>query len=71
MAGLDDLVNKAKDLVSGDKAGNGGGESIIDKVKKVATDERIDQVSDQIQKITPDSLDGKVQQIAEQAKKLN
>lgn len=71
MAGLDDLVNKAKDLISGDKGAKGGSESIIDKVKKVATDERIDQVSEQIQKVTPDALDGKVQSIAEQAKKIN
>lgn len=71
MAGLDDLVNKAKDLVSGDKGTKGGSESIIDKVKKVATDERIDQVSEQIQKVTPDAIDSKVQGLAEQAKKFN
>lgn len=71
MAGLDDLVNKAKNLVSGDENSEGAGESVLDKVKGLATDERIDQVSEQIQKITPDSLDGKVQDLAEQAKKLN
>lgn len=70
MAGLDDLVNKAKDLISGDKEA-GSEESIVDKVKGLATDERIDQVSEAIQKVTPDSVDGAVQNIADKAKGLN
>ena len=70
MAGLDDLVNKAKDLISGDKEA-GSEESIVDKVKGLVTDERIDQVSEAIQKVTPDSVDGAVQNIADKAKGLN
>ncbi len=77
--GLDDLVNKAKDVLGqgGDKtasAAGGAGSSasgMIDKVKEMATDERIDQVAGAIKDKTPDNIDKIVDQVAEKGKQLN
>ena len=43
----------------------------LNKAKELATDERIDQVSEQLQKLTPDAVDDKIRSVAEQAKKHN
>lgn len=48
-----------------------GIEDVVAKAKAAATDERVDQVSEAIQKVAPDTVDPKVQQIAEQVKKHN
>jgi len=75
--GLGDIVNKAKEALTGeghdDLAGkaSAGKDGLVDKAKEILTDERIDQAADAIKKVTPDSIDGKVDQIAEQAKKFN
>ncbi len=74
--GLDDLVNKAKDLLGqgGDKAADGtssAASGVTDKIKEVATDERIDQVAGVIKDKTPDNIDGVVDTVAEKAKELN
>jgi hypothetical protein len=77
--GLDDLVNKAKDMLGqgGDKAGaaaDGAGSTasgMVDKIKEVATDERIDQVAGVIKDKTPDNVDSVVDTVAEKAKDLN
>ena len=64
--GLDDLVNKAKGALAGvDK------DELVGKAKEFATDERIDQAAEAIKKVTPDSIDGKVDSLAEKAKGLN
>lgn len=44
---------------------------IFNKAKEALTDERVDQVADQIKERTSDDVDSKVDQIAEQAKKHN
>lgn len=64
--GLDDLVNKAKEALSG-----GNKDDLIGQAKEHLTDERIDQVADAIKKVAPDSIDGHVDTLADQAKKLN
>lgn len=77
--GLDDLVNKAKDLIGqgGDKAASaadGAGNSAsstTDKVKEMATDERIDQAAAFLKDKTPDNIDAMIDQVAEKAKDAN
>lgn len=49
----------------------GGLDAADDKIKDVVTDERIDKASEAIQKVTPDGLDGKVEELAEKAKEWN
>ncbi len=77
--GLDDLVNRAKDLLGqgGDKAGSaadgaaGTASGMTDKIKEVATDERIDQVAGVIKDKTPDNVDSMVDTVADKAKEFN
>ena len=72
--GLDDLVNKAKDMLgtAGDGTTAGGGAAgLIDKAKEVLTDERIDQVAGAIKDKTPDNVDAMVDKVAEKGKQLN
>ena len=74
--GLDDLVNKAKDMLGSDgkTAADGtssGAAGLIDKAKEVLTDERIDQVAGAIKEKTPDNIDTVVDQVAEKGKEFN
>jgi len=82
--GLDDLVNKAKDLLgqgeekaqdatgaAGAQAAGGGASGLVDKAKELLTDERIDQVAGAIKGKTPDNIDAVVDQVAEKAKQFN
>jgi hypothetical protein len=90
LVGLDDLVNKAKDLLggaenkadeaaasaaAGDTATAGAqaaeSSSMIDKAKELLTDERIDQAAGAIKGLTPDNIDGQVDNIAGKAKDWN
>lgn len=77
--GLDDLVNKAKDMLGSGASGtaaaggsaSGGAAGLIDKAKEVLTDERIDQVAGAIKDKTPDNIDAMVDKVAEKGKQLN
>jgi len=77
--GLDDLVNKAKDMLGSGTAGTaaaggsaaGGAAGLIDKAKEVLTDERIDQVAGAIKDKTPDNIDAMVDKVAEKGKQFN
>ncbi len=77
--GLDDLVNKAKEMggQGGDKAGTAAdgagstGSGMVDKLKEVATDERIDQGAGAIKDRAPDNVDNAVDTAADKAKDLN
>lgn len=79
--GLDDLVNKAKDMLGnsaggttaagGSATGGGGAAGLIDKAKEVLTDERIDQVAGAIKDKTPDNIDAMVDKVAEKGKQFN
>ena len=48
-----------------------GIDDIVRKAKEAATDERIDQASGQLRKVTPDNIDRHVDTAAEHAKKYN
>jgi hypothetical protein len=48
-----------------------GIEDMVAKAKAALPDERIDQAAEAVQKVTPDDVDRKVQDVAEQAKRLN
>lgn len=48
-----------------------GIDDIVRKAKEAATDERIDQASEQLRKVTPDNIDRHVETAAEHAKKYN
>ncbi len=50
--GLDDMVNKAKDMLGGDQG----------------VDEKVDQAAEAVKGVTPDNVDGVVDQVAEKAK---
>lgn len=74
--GLDDLVNKAKDMLGSDGKTAAGGTSsgaagLIDKAKEVLTDERIDQVAGAIKDKTPDNIDTMVDKVADKGKEFN
>lgn len=62
--GLDNFVNKAKNALN-------NSDDTIQRLKEEATDERIDQVADHIKKVAPDSVDAKVDALAEKAKEAN
>ncbi|WP_435300182.1 hypothetical protein [Timonella sp. A28] len=64
--GFDNLVNKAKEALSGTNK-----DELIAQAKEAATDERIDQVADAIKQVAPDSVDSKIDGLAEKAKDLN
>lgn len=48
-----------------------GIDDIVAKAKAALPDERVDQVAGAVKKVTDDSVDAKVDQAAEQAKRLN
>ncbi|GAA1736938.1 hypothetical protein GCM10009809_35180 [Isoptericola hypogeus] len=52
----------------GEGSGLGG---LFDKAKKLATDENIDKVAEQVKKVAPEKYDGHVDKAAEEAKKRN
>jgi hypothetical protein len=57
--GIDDIVRKANEA------------GLVEKAKGAATDERIDQASEHLRKVTPDNIDRHVDTAAEHAKKYN
>lgn len=53
--GLGDILNNAKDKIKG----------------QVPSDAKIDEIAETVKDKTPDQIDGVVDKVAEQAKKLN
>ena len=49
----------------------GGTEGLVEKVKDLATDEKIDQAAAAIKERTPDQVDSAVDALAEKAKQAN
>lgn len=51
--------------------GKGGLGEFAARTKEFLTDDKIDSVADAIKSVAPDSVDAKVDQLAEKAKKAN
>ncbi len=46
-------------------------EGLAEKAKDVVTDERIEAVAEKVKSIAPDSIDAKIDSVADKAKELN